>query len=339
MSQDGISEAQQIAGAAQPRSSACAWFFRFGDYRFIDCITQGYVALVAVLVLLFHNHTVPLWPMLLAAHAGCLLGVHWIIRLASTFRRSPALDLLRHFYPVLLYTAFYRETGALNQLFFSGFMDPAFIRIEQGLFGMQPSIAFMEALPWLPVSELFYASYFSYYVMIVGVGVALYFRNRRQFFHYVSLVSFVFYCCYLTYIFLPVIGARVFFQECGGAALPDYVRPEGWPVAYPPQVTLGPFYKIMLLIYDRFEAMGAAFPSSHVAVALCTLTFSWRYLPRLRAPHAVAVTLLSVSTVYCRYHYAVDVLAGAAAGALLVAAGERLYRKWGPLADAAPGPP
>ena len=31
----------------------------------------------------------------------------------------------------------------------------------------------MATLPWLPVSELFYASYFSYYVMIAGVGLTL----------------------------------------------------------------------------------------------------------------------------------------------------------------------
>ena len=90
------------------------------------------------------------------------------------------------------------------------------MRLEAGIFGLQPSLAFMERLPYLPVSELFYASYFSYYVMIAGVGLALFCRNREQFFHYVSVVSFVFYVCYLIYIFTPVMGPRIFFREIVG---------------------------------------------------------------------------------------------------------------------------
>jgi membrane-associated phospholipid phosphatase len=39
--------------------------------------------------------------------------------------------------------------------------------------------------------------------------------------------------------------------------------------------------------------------------------------------------MLCVSTVYCGYHYAVDVLGGLAAAAVLVPLAELLYRKWG----------
>ena len=41
-------------------------------------------------------------------------------------RRKPGrvLDFLRHFYPVLLYTAFFVETGSLNRMFFPDYLDP-----------------------------------------------------------------------------------------------------------------------------------------------------------------------------------------------------------------------
>lgn len=67
------------------------------------------------------------------------------------------------------------------------------------------------------VSEIFYAAYFSYYIMITGVGVALFVRQRSVFYHYMSVVSFVFYVGYLTYMCVPVMGPRV-FQSCRGIA-------------------------------------------------------------------------------------------------------------------------
>src|SRR5512137_2620822 len=49
-------------------------------YTFVDYATQAYAALVGLLVLLFHNHTVPGWQWLLAAHLLCLCLVHLLIR-------------------------------------------------------------------------------------------------------------------------------------------------------------------------------------------------------------------------------------------------------------------
>lgn len=303
-------------------------FFGLNHYRFVDHITQGYVLLVGLIILLLHNNTVPYWKWLLLAHVGCLLFVHLLVQAHARYPGQRVLNFLRHFYPILLYTGFYRETGALNQLLFSGYLDPFFIRIEQQLFGFQPSLAFMEWLPYPWVSEIFYMSYFSYYVMIVGVGLALFLRDRRQFFHYVSIVSFVFYLCYLTYIFLPVIGPRLFHREVAGYQLPDEVMPQTVP-DIPAAIQAGPFYKIMAVIYDVFESPGAAFPSSHVAVALCTLYFSFVYLRRIRHVHLVVVVLLCLSTIYCHYHYAVDIVAGALTAAVLIPLGNRLYFKFG----------
>jgi membrane-associated phospholipid phosphatase len=186
----------------------------------------------------------------------------------------------------------------------------------------------MQKLPWLAVSELFYASYFSYYVMIAGVGIALFLRSRRQFFHYLSVISFLFYVCYLIYIFLPVIGSRVFFHQVEGYVLPDATQQLALTDAYPEAVQAGVFFRLMRWVYRVFEAPGAALPSSHVAVALCTVFFSFRYLRRIRYVHLAVALLLCLSTVYCRYHYALDVLAGLVTAAVLIPAGNWLYFKF-----------
>jgi len=298
------------------------------NYLFIDYVTQAYILVVGLLVLLFHNQTVPGWGWLVGAHATLLALVHLMVRANGRGRGGGVVDFLRHFYPVLLYAAFYRESGMLSQMFVSGYLDPAVILWEQALFGFQPSMQFMASLPWLPVSELFYAAYFSYYVMIAGVGLTLFLRRREAFFHYASVLSFVFYVCYLIYIFLPVIGPRVFSRSLGGYTLPPAVQALVPDFSYPPQVTHGLFFRIMALIYEVFEAPGAALPSSHVAASICTVWFSFRYRLRIRYVHLVAVVLLCLSTVYCRYHYVIDVLAGLLTVAVLVPLGNWLFNRY-----------
>ena len=296
-------------------------------YTFVDYATQGYLALVGLIILCLHGHTVPYWPLLLAAHAVGIGLVHALIQSHATYPRNRALDFLRHFYPILFYAGLYRETAELSHGIFSGFLDPFFIRLEGRVFGLQPSLAFMDRLPYVGVSELFYAAYFSYYVMIAGVGVALFVRNRRHFFHYVSVISFAFYVCYLVFIFMPVVGPPIFFQENTDYRLPADVQP-AVPPTFPEAITAGPFYRIMALIYRTFEAPGAGFPSSHVVIAIATVFFSFRYLRPIRWPHLAVVILLCLATVYCRYHYVVDVVAGILTAAALIPLGNWLYFKF-----------
>jgi membrane-associated phospholipid phosphatase len=302
------------------------------QYTFVDYATQAYAALVGLLILLFHNGTVARWPWLLAAHATILVAVHVLIQAPGRLSRAaPALygtvDFLRHFYPVLLFIWFFGETGWLNRMFFKDYLDVTVIRWDQALFGYQPSVLFMQKLPYLAVSEVLYAAYFSYYLMIGGVGIALFIRDRGQFFHYVSVVSFVFYVCYLLYIILPIIGPPIFYREISGYTLPEDIRQLVAATPYPEAVRNGIFFRLMAWIYRVFEAPGAAFPSSHVAIALVTVFFSFRYLRRIRYVHAVVVVLLCLATVYGRYHYVVDVLSGVVTAALLIPIANRLYFK------------
>ena len=297
-------------------------------YLFVDYATQAYIALVGLLILFFNNSTVPAWPWLLGAHAAGLVLIHALIQVHARGKASRVIEFLRHFYPVLLYTAFFVETGSLNRMFFPDYLDPIAIRWEQALFGCQPSVLFMQKLPWLAVSELFYASYFSYYVMVGGVGIALFLRSRQQFFHYVSVLSFLFYVCYLIYILLPIIGSRAFFHQAEGYALPPAIQQLAVVDTYPEAVQAGVFFRLMRWVYRVFEAPGSAIPSSHVAVALCTVYFSFRYLRRIRYVHLGVAILLCLSTVYCRYHYVIDVLTGLVTAAVLIPAGNWLYCKF-----------
>jgi membrane-associated phospholipid phosphatase len=124
-----------------------------------------------------------------------------------------------------------------------------------------------------------------------------------------------------------VVGPLIFYRDIDGYQLPAAVRPAAT-LAFPAAVQAGPFSRLMVWVYYPFETPGASFPSSHVAVAIVTVYFSFLYLRRIRWPHFVAMILLCAATVYCRYHYVVDVLGGCLAAAL-IPLGNRLYNKYG----------
>ncbi len=298
----------------------------FRDYLFVDWVVQGYIAAAGLLVLVLHGSSVPRWELIVASHAAALVAVHLLIRSAGLRPQSRALDLLRSFYPVLLYIGFYSEIGAIDHMLFPGFLDPLFIGLDERIFGFQPSLLFMTALPYRAVSELLYSAYFSYYPTIAGIGVALVLRDRHQFLHYLSTVTFTFCGCFLFFDLFPVMGPRIFFTQAAGYRLPNDLLPAALP-AVPAAVSGGPFFALMGWIYRSFETSGAAFPSAHVAIALATLWFSFLYLRPIRWLHLLVVVLLCVSTVYCRYHYAVDVAGGVLAAALLVPLGSRLFAR------------
>jgi membrane-associated phospholipid phosphatase len=320
------SEASKLAG--KPAQFSFSNFHSsFQRYTFVDYATQGYIALVGLIILLLHSPRVPLWPFLLPAHTIGLVLIHLLIQLHTRRPANRTLAFLRHTYPILLYTGFYHETGLLNQMLYSGYLDPHFLRLERWMFGWQPGLELMERFPSRGVSEVLYAAYFSYYLMIVGVALALLLRDRRQCAHFISVVSFVFYVCYLTFIFTPVVGPRILCPGIVAQPLPADVTPAS-PLTTPAAVQAGVFFQIMAWIYEGFETPGGAFPSSHVAVALCTVYFSFLYLRPIRWVHLVTAILLCIATVYGRYHYVADVVAGVLTAAMFIPLGNRLYFKF-----------
>jgi membrane-associated phospholipid phosphatase len=68
-----------------------------------------------------------------------------------------------------------------------------------------------------------------------------------------------------------------------------------------------------------------AFPSGHTMITVAVLIVAWRRARRLFWVLLPVGTLLIFSTMYCRYHYLVDVLAGIVLAFATVPLGDRLY--------------
>lgn len=253
------------------------------------------------------------WPVVALVHG---LAVAAVLRwrpvapaLAVAARRWPrAAAVVSDWYPLLLLPALYTELAVLNRALYAGaYFDGLVMRWEQALFGGQPSRALAAALPHLAVSEPLHAAYLSYYAIIYGPPLLLYLAGRRADYHELLFpLMLTFLVSYLFFIYFPVQGPRYLFPPPGGG------------------LEAGPAYRLAHRVLEAGSAQGAAFPSSHVAVAAAQTAMVARLLPRLLPLVAVLTAGLAAGAVYGGFHYATDVLAGFALAAVLVAVAPRV---------------
>jgi membrane-associated phospholipid phosphatase len=71
-----------------------------------------------------------------------------------------------------------------------------------------------------------------------------------------------------------------------------------------------------------------AFPSGHTAIPLTVLYLAYKFRRRVFWFLLPVVSALIFSTVYCRYHYVVDVIAGFGLTLITIYLGEWYYAWW-----------
>jgi membrane-associated phospholipid phosphatase len=151
-----------------------------------------------------------------------------------------------------------------------------------------------------------HAAYLSYYVILASAPLGLWLKGRREAARgAILLMMATFYACYAAFLAFPVAGPRYVFPPAANAA------------------TASPVAVVAHRLLEGGSAWGAAFPSSHVAVALVAAACAWRGFRPLGAALVPAAVLMSLGTVYGQFHYAVDVLAGTALAAAVLIAGRR----------------
>lgn len=181
--------------------------------------------------------------------------------------------------------------------------DVAVQALEEALFGLQPAWELAGALAWSPLSELLHVAYLLYYPLIYVPPLVLYARvpregdpdRARDFQETVLALALSVLACFALFVVFPVQGPRY--------------------LAAPPGVPGGPFRALALAVLEGGSSRGAAFPSSHVAVAVTQTLLALRLQPRLGRALVPVTLLLAAGAVYGGFHYAVDALAGAAVGA------------------------
>lgn len=278
----------------------------------VDILSLAFIAFLSSLVLFFADRfPAPGWLLL---RYGLLLIA--IVALTGSVRRQDAADaghamLLRDFFPILVILVIFDSMGDVIPWVRPALLDPHLIRIDFALFGVHPTV-WMERFirPWLTTVLQF--AYISYYPMAIILAAVLVRRRRQEHFdEAVFGLVLCFYLSYIGYLLVPAVGPRFSLQALQTRDL------AAGPVVTAIQTTLNALENTKM----------DAFPSGHTAIALTTLYYSWRTGERLLAGILVPVVSgLILSTVYLRYHYVIDVLAGICLAGLTVAVAPRLRR-------------
>jgi hypothetical protein len=178
--------------------------------------------------------------------------------------------------------------------------------IDQRMFGLQPAV-------WLSqhhhayLTEILFLAYASYYGWVAFTGIALGRGERRPFHAYLSAIGITAFVQLAGYIFVPAIGPR--FTEAAEMAVPLHGV---WLADGLERSFRHAFY------------LRDCFPSGHTLQTLVAMWFAAAYLSRRQAALvSVAGIAIIAATLYCRMHYAIDLLA-----AVPLAAGGIAFGEW-----------
>jgi len=219
------------------------------------------------------------------------------------------MSIVRSWYPLILIPLTYKELGYLIPLVHPYDFDRELALIDQRMLGVDP-IAWLDRINNPVLTLIMQLAYLTYYIMPIVLGIVLW-RARRfadyQFFLFVILLGF--YTSYLGYIAVPAIGPRFFLD-------PSAARP-----------LAGPGVTAIRGFLDRMEGVTRdCFPSGHTQLTLLVLFCAHRFQKRVFYILLPAGSALIVSTVYLRYHYVIDVLAGMAAAAVIAMTADWLFK-------------
>jgi membrane-associated phospholipid phosphatase len=278
-------------------------------FRPEDIVAIGYITCLT-LVILIRQDTLTSFETYIEKH---LIIVALYLLILWLYRRSKTglISLARHWYPVLLFPVVYRGLEPLLYIIVPHEMDQMFINIDNLIFGCQPCLWFEGIVhPWL--TEVLQISYTTYYYFPTLLGVWLYVKGKNGAYHNLLLaVSLTLYCSFIGFLLVPVLGPRFFLADMFTIPLQ------------------GKFFgPLVAQFMDISGLRGGAFPSAHSAMALITLIFAYRYTRPFFYLALPIMIGLFISTIYGRYHYVSDVLAGLILGALSSYFSPRINSWW-----------
>jgi membrane-associated phospholipid phosphatase len=166
-------------------------------------------------------------------------------------------------------------------------------------------------VPWF--TDIMSFAYVSYYFLPVELVLTLYLKDRMpEFNESMFVLAFGYYLSFIGYILFPAIGPRYTLTHLQsvpleGSLLTDLVRDV-----------------LNALEHNKRDCM----PSGHTQIVLMVLYLAHRYERFLFYLFLPIICGLILSTVYLRYHYVIDLFAGASIAVGCMIIGPRLYRMW-----------
>lgn len=208
--------------------------------------------------------------------------------------------------------------------------DELLIKIDRFLLGVDPT-HWLYQFSHPIITEILQIVYTSFYLLPIIVGIDLLKNRRFEEFEFAAfLIVYGFFLSYLGYFSLPAVGPRFtlhdFYnidKELPGLFLTPYLREFVNIGESIPNGTINPH-----LLVQR-----DVFPSGHTQMTLLTMYATIKFNTKTRYFIIPIGTLLIISTVYLRYHYVIDVIAGAIFMIITLWTGKKIYKAWNKFTD------
>lgn len=193
--------------------------------------------------------------------------------------------------------------------------DDMLIRWDYILFGVNPTEWLMQfTTPVL--TEFLQFSYMTYFFLPLILGIELHRRkNYHEFNQFASMILFSFYFSYILYFIFPAIGPRFTihefsstYTEMPGIWLADFFREMVNRGGGIPEGAADP------VKYVNRDCM----PSGHTWVTAVVIYLAFKYRSFFRWVILLFGISLIIGTVYLRYHYVVDIIAGLILAAMTI---------------------
>lgn len=279
---------------------------------FLSCITLLFVSHIGTLALLVGINSV------------VSIGIFFISRLAHT-SSSNTWRVIHDWYPAFLIYFVFKEVYVIMHSLQLQDFDQTLIEIDRWLFGIDPTV-------WLAqfshpiLTELLQIGYTSFYFIMIGLALELYLRNEREKFLYtVFAIIYGFFLSYIGYLLVPAVGPRFTLHDFHALnyELPGLFATE----LLRDLINAGESIpKGALNAYEL--AQRDVFPSGHTQMTLIVAYLAFRYKVKSRYALYLFGTLNIIGTVYLRYHYVIDLIAGAAFMVFTLWTAPTIVRLW-----------
>lgn len=215
-------------------------------------------------------------------------------------------------FPVLCVALTFDSLGRIVHYINPEDIDPLLIKLDYLIFRGHPTVM-LEAIQFPVFTDILQVAYITHFILPIMLGVVLIKKGMTaEFDKTLFLILLCFYLSFIGYMLMPAIGPRFTIAHLQTTEL------KGLFVA-----------DIIQEILNKLEGIKRdAFPSGHTAVALVVSALAYRFHRGFFCVTLPVIVLLIFSTVYCRYHYVVDVLAGGILAGITIFIGDRYYDRW-----------